>query len=616
MNTADWDGHYHSALSRVAKARRVVIYCGAGVTLSRTGVGWRRLVLEIAEQLAYRLNRKEGALKDKGVTVPKNLIKRITSSELSPLVCATVVAELIYGLEKLDSEAISAQDKLAEYLTDILYTKSERRKSYSQNNTSLELLGFVSNTVAALIHGGKEVAVVTTNYDTYIEDELSTSLSNLYPILPDIDYDSMTSFETVRRKSLWKKNIVPLIYLHGRLPRASETRTRSRRKKLAKRVVFSESEYAESEKNVAAWLEAVTKEADVLLIVGSSMEDKPLIRLLQQNKSARDQYQTDVERKGESNQSYCKTVVLIKTLNQIAVTDKRLEEEELYDLVAFDDLRYSHLGINYYIPTQTYTDVADVLRDISLICQANTSDRSTLSQKREVLPFLSKQTLDEWCRCVSSNLEVESTVRRVFEVLASSEDEIRELFNALFTTDYKRSLVVRLELWLRGVAPYLGDCSQVVRVADSDSILLKADSRRSESLYRRFPSRTAAVRAMQFGCVQFDCLESFGEASSASRWQGFYVIPLTSTLGLKNKIISEYLTGAIVVSLGLRDTNVQLVSRGCRDRFQNEIKTISSKVAYVNADDAQATVFERIKVLLDSVWGRCESIVMPVSNGK
>lgn len=140
--------------------------------------------------------------------------------------------------------------------------------------------------IIASAYLGKHVSIVTTNYDTYLEDELAKRLSELsrgQDSVPGLDtyafqYDSSSKcFDTiklVRQPARGSAFPIELTYVHGRIAVDHS---------LFGTTVFSEKEYEESHSHTIELLCDLFRKGPTI-IVGSSLVDTPLVRSLLQIK--------------------------------------------------------------------------------------------------------------------------------------------------------------------------------------------------------------------------------------------------------------------------------------------------------------------------------------------
>lgn len=211
---------------KLAAAKTLCIYAGAGVSIDRSGLSWERLA---ADLLATTLEP---------TTLDPGLVKAIGTQRLASI-----------AMERLQAvHAESTPDRVAEALRPILYEKS----SWVQGMLASQIAVLCVTRAAK----GLRTVVVTSNYDDYIERQFQQDEVNV-----TVNGERSENWEDGR--------LIELNYLHGRIPERGAIST----------VVVSEADYAETQDRVTAELEAALSN-DFTLILGSSLTDPPLIRSL------------------------------------------------------------------------------------------------------------------------------------------------------------------------------------------------------------------------------------------------------------------------------------------------------------------------------------------------
>ena len=119
----------------------LIIYCGAGVTIDRTGVSWNTLVTEVARQTLRSYDERSNTNFD------EECAKFFRSEDFSAEQKATVAT------------AGADQDVTAKVIADTLYSRSGYRQG--------RLLDKITQLAVTLAFFGKKIYLVTTNYDTY-----------------------------------------------------------------------------------------------------------------------------------------------------------------------------------------------------------------------------------------------------------------------------------------------------------------------------------------------------------------------------------------------------------------------------------------------------------------
>ena len=556
---------YEGAILSLVNAENIAVYCGAGVSNSRTGLVWNQLILDVAQHLKDELVDT--------ILTPQQyaaLLTRIRRNSASPIQNASIVSELIYEIcDRASSGMMSSRDRMSQLLSRSLYSLSSRntpqarrkRKESSDHILSsalysnpTSLLRFVSMLAAFALERGRRISIITTNYDTFLEEPLRSALSwkkksdRLWIVssCPEEEHDAIP------------ESALCLYYLHGRVPTKYDVRNNPNGEPILNgSVVFSEEDYAVKESSTEHLLSRALEGADCLLILGSSMEDRPLVRWLKSENSSH----------GDEKTNSC-DVVLIQSLDPEDPSEARVEDAQRADIVSLNTWVYRHLGIDYYIPVRYFAAASFFVRDTiaALAVSEPNGDNAKLFER-------TSKDLSEWCKQASKRLSAKKRLKRIHLILNSYSGIILKHISAILNSD--SDIAIRVEFWLKGLTPHAGDEDCLVRVGDSSSIQLSMDSRRHESFNRRFPSRTAALRSLQFGRIELVSLRRLGIIQNASRWQAFFTFPIFCQMG-ESHVQLPVDVGAIVVAIRLREpSNLQSFTREeVRSRFQEHVDDI------------------------------------------
>lgn len=271
----------------VNDSKSIVIYCGAGVTADRTGVGWLGLINRVADKLMEcpdsRLIKNletcfDNDKDDKKLQSARNAVKEYLNDEDVPLEVKATMVEALAKNEKNNNDAIQ------KVFAEALY----RDSGWHRGRTLQKLVDFI--VISACM--GKSISIITTNYDTYIERAICKRLqflkdSNLsedseskkpLPELSWVAYKRVNSGPNDEVREV--KPPEPLFsgdeggssievnYIHGRIAENGD---------LDGSLVFSEQDYAASHDGT---VEKLIKwfEKGPTIIVGASLNDVPLVR--------------------------------------------------------------------------------------------------------------------------------------------------------------------------------------------------------------------------------------------------------------------------------------------------------------------------------------------------
>lgn len=241
----------HRAVGVLAGSDTIVIYLGAGVTIDKTGVGWTDLVRRLLQQEPFHdLIRPRDA--------------ELVAGHLSPVEASTLAAHYYRSVHGDDW-----RPSLHATLQSLLYPGGYWRAGLLARN--------VVRLATALAASGKEVLLVTTNYDTHIEDEFQ----ELASLAVDQEPDALLPEIVVKVLGATGHTISPtepssgrivLTYLHGRVPRTGQT---------LGLVALTERDYFVLRSDVLDQLQSLFAKGS-LFILGSSLTDPPLLAALQQ----------------------------------------------------------------------------------------------------------------------------------------------------------------------------------------------------------------------------------------------------------------------------------------------------------------------------------------------
>ncbi|WP_328323930.1 SIR2 family protein [Kribbella sp. NBC_00382] len=243
-------------LVTLAQASDVVLYCGAGVTIDRTGLGWKELI-----SLGLRADTED----DSSYVTDEHLA--VLNKSLDAQRLASVLRQ------HFTLKHPSVEDDQRHEIIGNLQRELYRRHTWRGGR----LVGNIARYAVFSASVGKQVSIVTTNYDTYIEQEIDKELkrwSNNKKPRPGFQVETAGSSRPARKVKPSDPGlpIIRLIYLHGRIP--PEGRALGR-------VVLDEVDYAETR---PVTVDVLTRLLDhsrcASIVVGASLTDPPLIDAL------------------------------------------------------------------------------------------------------------------------------------------------------------------------------------------------------------------------------------------------------------------------------------------------------------------------------------------------
>lgn len=244
------------AIRELDEAESLLIFCGSGVTIDRTGQSWSQLVASILRD--HRMESRD---------LTDAVIDDIKQT-LEPLHAATVAAHYV-AEQKLRSPT-AAREFLEQLIQSNLYPEAGWRAG--------NLVQAILDLCIARDLKNKNTEIATTNYDVVIEQqyfvlrELATG--ELKPTCPGLRIKTSGSAMQVRARPIRSRRWITIHYLHGRLPPTGAAEGH---------LAFSETDYLNLQGAVASRLCRLFEKNDVL-ILGSGLTDPPLMHALMQTK--------------------------------------------------------------------------------------------------------------------------------------------------------------------------------------------------------------------------------------------------------------------------------------------------------------------------------------------
>lgn len=245
-------------------AGQLSLYCGAGVTIDRTGHSWSSLVLA-------------GFPKRRGRVSDAPTQRQITKLQAqSP---EQLASSLVYVLRESAGSKKALQDALRKRLRTALYGNPSRWQRG-------ELANWLVILSVMRAQQSRATLILTTNYDDYIEEAYSNvreALEGTASAIPGL---------RVRRAGVAKPLVelqprgltasapgayIDLVYLHGRLPRTGP---------VSWPLVLDENSYAITAPAVEEAISVALNESALSILLGTSLRDTPLIRALSATRSA------------------------------------------------------------------------------------------------------------------------------------------------------------------------------------------------------------------------------------------------------------------------------------------------------------------------------------------
>ena len=491
-------------------SKSIVIYCGAGVTADRTGVGWLGLINRVADKLMEcsdsRLiknletcsafdNRED----DKKPQLARNAVKEYLNDEDVPLeVKATMVEALAKNENKENNDAIQ------KIFAEALY----RDSGWHRGRTLQKLVDFI--VISACM--GKSISIITTNYDTYIERAIWERLESLKDSNLPEDSKSKKSLPKWSRDPYERVNSEPndevrevevpkvlfqgdkegssieVNYIHGRITENGG---------LDGSLVFSERNYADGHdrtvKKLIKWFEK-----GPTIIVGASLNDVPLVRSLLEFKRTV---------KGQRESPHAGIYAILR---RIAIDSEDISDQ-------FQLSRAEVLGIKLLM-FDSYNDIPDIFSNLIALCAQG------IDGYGGKLPC--ELALEDWIG------QTAKFSRKISEYgYEMSSIVIDEIFKKLIGEEEK----IKIEFWFVGYAEGSSD-EKVLRVwTNSVGPTFTTGLRREEGILRDNEKKVASVKAYCSGIPEIISLDELNVGidekknrdASAGRWKTFLAVPLS-----------------------------------------------------------------------------------------
>lgn len=480
-----------TAIQKLASKKNLVVYCGAGTTIDKTGLGWANLITSIF-----------AGGTSKGYPT-EDEIKLMARTEASPLQLASILTQ--YTLDNLSTD-LQMQENLGAKLATLLY----KNATWAGGLTS-EFIAQLAFEVCAVRDGS--VTIVTTNYDTFIETSIRDLCAGFMSARQDDDsYEDSDGasqpgppralkVRTVSNEQLETPVALPstsgevqFVYLHGSVDAAGGHDGT---------LVLSEADYQKTRQKTVELLRSLFgREESAILILGASLTDPPLVEALASTSKDASDPNKDITR------------VCVLPISSTGYVRHGLSSREMSTMKRHISRRGRLLGIDILIPDFHFQ-----------VAQFNYELVAAMTEK----PYAESNErygmrLTRWFAAwdeANKNTEVFST-----RFLAHSQERLRLLRSSYFDYDIDdngEDEALRLEIWARTGR----GTRQLSLVASSLGVLTDISVRRSEPL--SVHSTNASVRAFQEGRpMHVDASEILrsGKAEVTSRWKSYLSVPI------------------------------------------------------------------------------------------
>jgi hypothetical protein len=492
------------AILQLAASSSLVIYCGAGVTIDRTGYGWAPL---IASVFAPDASSHEGH--------PTQMEISAMERHEDPVRLASILMQ--YALDQEPSGA-----SLKAHLTPLLQNRLYKSDTWRNG----QLAGNICTLAASsAVVSGRPVEVITTNFDAHLEESFERQVNRwTAKIAPELSRNNdLAASDLVPRLKVWVNDEdnnperltrtalnesrsdeaeVNLHYLHGRVPRTGAADGH---------LVISEVDYAKSRpKSLDTLVKLFSGDLDVL-ILGASLTDPPLVDALALTKGNRKI--DDVRR------------FVVMPRSSLGYTDLPIEQNNR--IVSHLSRRCELLGTRLLVPDFRY--------QVAQLCEELTLYRTQAATPADVPALLTDaaglryglrllEWWDQW-----KEMPVAKDANKAYEELREHFAGIKHHIERSAAPGYGLSAApehFRLEAWVRE------DPQRYRRLAlwaTSGGPLFDEQIRRNADL--ELSSRNATVRTFVEGRPQHvDIADLQDRPSAHSRWNSYLSVPIYATI--------------------------------------------------------------------------------------
>lgn len=479
------------ALDSLSSADDLVLYCGAGVSIDRTGVSWSKLLRQVFDEAA-RHGRTHRERQHKAIDF---LLSHLSEEEQR----ASVLTEYFTEGKPQNANAL---------LTSIL-----QRVLYEDNGWSEgSLLANIARLAVVASQRLRSVTIITTNYDIYLEEEFAAAVRDIaagggdeIPGLERLVSPEQPSNDewTVERiiDPDGTDAVVRIVYLHGRVDRPGHATEGT--------IVLDEFSYARSHAAVTRVLREYLSDSAVLA-VGASVTDAPLIQALALTKS-----------NDSSKRRFAlihPTVMLYGSTYDIGFKDgagaaQQLVQKDVDELLAY---RGRQLGITQLNPL-SHAQTAQFVMELSLAIRLHRSP--SIRRYRERSTGINYEArLRAWVTEWSANSPTPDSAYRTLV------DALRDDIAVILGGTPEENEALRLETWVR-INPSTHNRTLTL-FANSTGPLEDQHLLRREQIHGDSPN--ASIRTFLQGRPMLHALSSLGLSDvNASRWKTFFCVPLS-----------------------------------------------------------------------------------------
>ncbi len=372
----------HARIEELASLGDVTVYAGAGASIDRIGLDWGGLINGLLASYVRHEN-----------------VRRRLLARYGPLQTASIAHE--YFREEFGD---LANDKMRDQLRVLLYTGRGWSGGKLTDNLARYLVSESNGSIRR---------IVTTNFDDYIERSLQLPAKAENRAFRRVLMPARISDET--------SSDATCAYLHGYVP--DYARPEDERGTDESDPVLSEDDYLRSALNSRPYLEDAFRQTNVI-IVGSSMQDPPLLNALLNSRGKMKRY-------------------AIFPLQQWPYSD----ESERDELTNHLEMRLQHFGVEP-IFTDFFGQVSQLFQEVVICARGGRGSYESGTSTRRY-----GKRLTNWWETWIARDDIVALQASHHETLAAALVRLRD--NVLKSRATKEPL--KIEVWLRA-EPYHRRC--------------------------------------------------------------------------------------------------------------------------------------------------------------
>lgn len=515
------DTKTQEAIQEISTAENLVLYCGAGVTIDRTGLSWNRL-LELMVEYSEQNDSRKGR---KGIF---SALKQLIASNIPEEQKASALLQFI-----TEEQGLERTTFLRNSLSAALYDSQFHAFSMGR---------ILQNTALLAISAARRcnnVTILTTNYDVYLESKIQYLLTALKASNKTASIPGLENYSFSSEKDEWQSNIISppancenlirIYYLHGRINETEKTIA------LEGEVLLDECSYSSLRHVVSQKIREEIESAS-LFVVGASLNDSPLIDALASAK--------------QSEKKVPRIAIVRKNPSHV-VQDSSTTAD---DVRLVSQLRSAHLGLDI-LHADDFSQIAQFIEETKL---------AFISQKSNDVPY---STVGFYRRLRSWKKKWEKSKLSPVEMNAVMEEVRAETKKLVPGMTDNSSL--KVETWIRDDHP---DNSRYLSLVASSEMIL-SESRVGKTI-RVYPdSEFSAVKSFMTGKIHMETTEN------SARWIEFFSLPIYVSFPVKSsghRVYSSIPVGVITLSAFKGTSFLDAIDRLNHEHIKQLLHVITS----------------------------------------